>query len=169
MQRSSFGFFIDQLSLLSPDALGDVKRIESVFGPTTFVHLSRKDRVAQAISRVRAEQTGLWHRNADGSVLERQAPPKKPHYDPDAIAWHMKELSALDDEWERWFEQNNLEPVRIAYDALSENPQKVLAEVLSEIECDPTLAERVETPTAKLADRESQTWAQRFLGEYRQS
>lgn len=165
MQRGSFGFFMEQLSFLSPGALNDISRIENVFGSTTFIHLSRKDRVSQAISRVRAEQTGLWHRHADGSEMERLAPPKEPHYDPDAIARHIEELNTLDAEWERWFEQHKLEPLRIAYDALSADPQKVLSEVLSSIGCDPTVAEQVETPTAKLADRESQDWRQRFLSE----
>ncbi len=167
MQRGSFGFLMKQLSFLLPGALSDVSRIENVFGPTTFIHLSRKDRVSQAISRVRAEQTGLWHRHADGSEMERLAPPKEPHYDPDAIAQHVKELSALDVEWERWFKHHKLEPVRIAYDTLAAEPQKVLSDVLSAIGCDPTLAEQVETPTAKLADRESQDWRERFLSEYR--
>ncbi len=157
---------MEQLSLLTPNLRSDEKRIESVFGPTTYIHLSRKDRVDQAISRLRAEQTGLWHRHADGSELERVAPPKEPRYDPDAIARHIQELSALDAAWERWFKQQKIEPLRIAYDALSANPQKVLSEVLFSIGCDPTLAQQVETPTAKLADHESQNWRQRFLSEH---
>lgn len=167
MQRGSFGFFMEQLTLLSPDQNNDIDRIESVLGPTTFMHLSRQDRLGQAISRLRAEQTGLWHRHADGSEMERLAPPKEPRYDLDAIARHIEELSALDAEWEQWFEQNKLEPSRITYDALSADPQKVLSEVLSSIGRDPTLAEQVETPTAKLADRESQEWRQRFLSEHK--
>ncbi|MGB3147903.1 MAG: Stf0 family sulfotransferase, partial [Paracoccaceae bacterium] len=93
MQRGSFGFFMEQLALLSPKSMSDVERIESVLGQTEFIHLSRPDRVGQAISRLRAEQTGLWHRHADGSELERLAPPKEPHYDPGAIARHIEELS----------------------------------------------------------------------------
>ncbi len=167
MQRGSFGHFLEQLSLLSPDTQSDVERIENVFGPTTFIHLSRKDRVDQAISRLRAEQTGLWHRHADGSEMERLAPPKEPRYDPYAISRHIEELSVLDGEWERWFAQHKLEPLRIAYDALSADPQKVLSEVLSSIGCDPNLARQVETPTAKLADRESQDWKRHFLSEHK--
>lgn len=165
MQRSSFDFFMEQLSLLSPDPESDVNRIESVFGPTTFIHLSRKDRVGQAISRLRAEQTGLWHRHFDGSEMERLAPPKEPRYDPDAISQYIEELSALDVEWQRWFDQHKLQPLRVTYDALSENPQKVLSGVLSAIGSDPSLAQKVETPTAKLAGRESDEWNQRYLRE----
>lgn len=169
MQRGSFGFFMEQLALLSPKSMSDAERIESVLGPTTFIHLSRPDRAGQAISRLRAEQTGLWHRHADGSELERLAPPKEPHFDPSAIARHIEELSALDDEWDRWFRQKEIQPFHLSYDALSDNPQKVLAEVLAAIGCDPSLAERVETPTAKLAGRESDEWKQRYLDERTQN
>lgn len=165
MQRGSFGVFMEQLTLLSPNSTSEAERIESVLGPTTFIHLSRPDRVGQAISRLRAEQTGLWHRHADGSELERLAPPQEPHFDPGAIARHIEELSALDAEWDRWFRQQRMQPLRITYDALSENPQKVLSGVLSAIGCDPSLAQKVETPTAKLAGRESDEWKHRFLKE----
>ncbi|MEX0368902.1 MAG: Stf0 family sulfotransferase [Ruegeria sp.] len=165
MQRGSFGFFVEQLSLLSPDHTNDVERIESVLGPTTFIHLSRQDRVGQAISWLRAEQTGLWHRRADGSELERLAPPKEPRYDADAIARHVEELTSLDAEWEQWFEQEKLEPLRITYDALAAGPRKVLSGILSSIGCDHSLAEHVYPPTAKLADRESHDWRQRFIRE----
>jgi len=163
MQRGSFRFFMEQLSLLSPDLESDVERIESQFGPTTFIHLSRPDRVGQAISLLRAQQTGLWHRYADGSELERLAPPKEPHYDAVAITRHIEELSALDAEWEQWFERQHVEPLHITYDALSADPQAALSVVLSSIGCDKTRAAKVDTPTAKLADRMSYKWRMRYL------
>ncbi len=166
MQRGSFGFFMEQLSFLSPNLASDVERIESVFGPTTFIHLSRPDRVGQAISRVRAEQTGLWHRHADGSEMERSAPPGQPQYDAKEIARHVEELTELDAAWERWFEEQKLEPLRLTYGALSANPQKELSRVLVSIGCDQSLAHQVETPTRQLADHESELWKQRFLGEH---
>ena len=165
MQRGSFDYFMKQLALLSPGRMNDVERIESVFGQTTFIYLTRPDRVDQAISRLRAEQTGLWHRRSDGSELERLAPPKEPHYDAEEIARHIEELSALDTSWERWFEQEALEPLRITYDALSDDPQQVLSEVLIAIQCDPRMAEFVDTPTAKLADGESRKWKLHFQEE----
>jgi LPS sulfotransferase NodH len=165
MQRRSFQYFMEQLALLSPDRMSDAERIEAMFGETTFVHLTRPDRVDQAISRLRAEQTGLWHRRSDGSDLERLSPPKESHYDAELIASHIGELTALDAAWERWFEQQALEPLRINYDKLSDDPQGILAQFLSAIHLDPKKAEFVETPTAKLADDTSRKWRERFLQE----
>lgn len=163
MQRGSFDHFMQQLERLFPGQMSDVDRIEAAFGPTLYVHLSRSDRLDQAISRVRAEQTGLWHRNSDGTELERLAPPKEPRYDAEAIKRHMVELEALDESWEQWFKREAVEPLRINYVSLSADPQGTLAQVLSTLQLDPTRARFVETPTAKLADELNQKWRVRFL------
>ncbi|MDX8350726.1 Stf0 family sulfotransferase, partial [Cognatiyoonia sp. IB215446] len=62
LQRGSFAFFMDQVRFLYPDSASDVDRIKAAFGPTLFIYLSREDKLDQAISYIRAEQTGLWHR-----------------------------------------------------------------------------------------------------------
>ena len=162
MQRESFDHFMQQLERLWPGRMRDVERIEAAFGPTLFIHLSRPDRLGQAISLLRAEQTGLWHRRSDGTELERTAPPQDARYDAEAIARHMNALSARDEAWERWFEQEGLRPLTVRYDALSDDPQKVLAKILSVLGLDPSIAHSIETPTAKLADAESQQWRARF-------
>jgi trehalose 2-sulfotransferase len=165
MQRRSFDFFIQQLEQLHSGKLSDVERIESAFGPTLFVHLSRHDRVDQAISLVRAEQTGLWHRRSDGTELERLGPPQDAHYDADAIKHHMAELASFDRAWEAWFDLEELTPLRISYDNLTKDPQAVLAQVLSALSLDPTSAYSVATPTAKLADATNRTWKAQFESE----
>ena len=167
MQRGSFDHFMQQLRVLFPGSMSDVERIEKAFGSTLYVHLSRPDRLGQAISRVRAEQTGLWHRNADGTELERLAPPQEARYDAAAIRHHMSSLAALDEAWERWFEREGIKPLRINYDVLSKDPKRVLAQVLSKMCLDPTKAQAVETPTAKLADALSREWRERFESERR--
>lgn len=161
MQGGSFDFFRAQLEALHPGLPSDVARIEAAFGRTLFVHLSRADKLAQAISRTRAEQTGLWHRHADGSELERLAPPQEPHYDAEMIARHVAELTALEAAWAHWFERERIVPVRIDYDALAADPHGVLAELLDALGLDPAAAE-VEVPTARLADEVNADWAERF-------
>jgi LPS sulfotransferase NodH len=61
-------------------------RFDRAFGPTLYIHLSRQDKLAQAISLIRAEQSGLWHRAADGAERERTAPPRTPVYDAGRIS-----------------------------------------------------------------------------------
>ena len=165
MQQGSFAFFLEQLAVLHPDRPSDAARIKAEFGPTLFVHLTRPDKLDQAISRVRAEQTGLWHRNADGTELERLSPPAEPHYDPGAIARHRDDLAAHDAAWTTWFEDENIDPLRIRYDDLAGDPRGTLARVLSALGLDPEAAGAIQPPTAKLADTVSREWRRRFEAE----
>ena len=165
MQRGSFAFFMDQLDRLYPGCGSDVERIEAAFGPTRFLYLKRDDKLGQAISRVIAEQTGLWHRASDGTEMERLAPPQQPEYDPAAIAGHLAELNALEAEWEAWFAQEAIAPLRLTYEALSDAPRATLGAVLGSLGLDPALADDVDIPTAKLADETSMQWRERYALE----
>ena len=50
LQRHSFDFFIEKLALLYPEHSNDVERLQVAFGRTLFVHPTRRDEVAQAVS-----------------------------------------------------------------------------------------------------------------------
>ena len=167
MQRGSSDYFTDALVALHPSETSDTARIEAEFGRTLVIHLSRPDKLDQAISRVRAEQTGLWHRNADGSELERLAPPAEPRYDSAAITRHVAELTEMDAAWNAWFAREGIEPLRVAYDELSNDPRAALARVLKALGLGPQRAAQVAMPTAKLADAISGEWRARFLNEGR--
>lgn len=165
MQRGSFDYFMEQLALKHPEIEGDMNRIQAEFGRTLFIHLSREDRLDQAISRLRAEQTGLWHVNADGTDLERQAPLQSKGYDAAAIRAHMAELSELDLAWKRWFDSQSIEPLAITYEALSGNPQRILGEVLTALGLDGSLVGNIPPQTKKLADGTNLAWRERFEAE----
>lgn len=81
LQRHSFAFFSEKLAVLHPDRPDDAARLEAAFGPTLFIHLTRLDKIGQAVSYVKAQQSGLWHRASDGTELERLSPPREPVYD----------------------------------------------------------------------------------------
>ena len=162
MQRASFDYFMAQLEQLAPDRTSDVERIEAVFGPTLFIHLKRPDKLDQAISLVRAKQSGLWHRWSDGSDLERLSPAQEPGFNASEISRTISELTAYDTDWEQWFKQQNLSPVRIDYDALSDNPQNALATCLAALGLDPSGARTVAAPTARLADGQNARWREMY-------
>lgn len=165
MQGGSFNFFMEQLKLLHAGEVTDLERIEEAFGPTLFIHLSRKDRLDQAISRLRAEQTGLWHLKADGTVLERQAPKRDEGYDRDVILAHIRELSELDEAWDHWFDQQSIAPLKVSYETLSREPHTVLTEILGALGLDASLAKTIPPQTTKLADETNRDWRARFEAE----
>jgi trehalose 2-sulfotransferase len=169
LQRGSFKFFMEQLELLKPGKARDVDRIEAAFGPTLFIFLLREDRLDQAISRLRAEQTGLWHLRADGTELERMAPRREEGYDPNAIRTHMEELSNFNTAWRRWFDEQSIRPLKFSYETLSSRPEAVLAEILAALGLDSSLAKTVPPQTAKLADETNRDWRSRFEADSERS
>ncbi len=163
----SVGDLSKRLGSLYPGLPSDSARFRSAFGPPFYVHLSREDKVAQAVSRLRAEQTGLWHVAADGTERERLKPGQAPVYDARGLSEQVAELEGHDAAWASWFAQQRIQSVRITYEALSTEPQAALATVLSALDLDPAIAETVEPRTAKLADNGSREWATRFRKEQR--
>jgi LPS sulfotransferase NodH len=165
LQRPSFNFLMQKLKVLYPEIYSDKERFEAAFGRVRFVHLARADKVEQAVSMLRAEQTGLWHRHADGREMERLSPSAEPMYDCGAIARKVEDLSRYDQDWLDWFASEGMTPLRVVYEDLAAEPLRVLRDVLTDLGCDPEAALDVEPATAKLADAVSADWVARFRRE----
>ncbi len=104
------------LARLYPNLQSDAERFERAFGSLRYLHLTRLDKVAQAVSLVKARQSGLWHRHADGSEKERVASEGEPVYDPAAIGAEVASLTRADRAWSAWFAQEQIEPLRVIYE-----------------------------------------------------
>ena len=165
LQRPSFAFFFSKLALVHAEGGSERKRFEGVFGRTLFIHLSRADKVEQAVSCLKAEQTGLWHVAADGSDLERVGPPRAPEYDGQKLQAWVDAMVGYDREWNAWFDAEAITPVRIAYDDLSADPQGTVRRVLVALGLDPAAADRVSPSVRKMADDTNRDWAARFRAE----
>lgn len=165
LQRHSFDFFTEKLAVLHPELSRDTQRLQAAFGRTLFIHLTRCDKVEQAVSHVKAEQSGLWHAAPDGTELERLSPPQKLVYDADEIRARYDELSAYDRDWEDWFGAEEITPLRLTYEALSEDPIESLCQTLDELGLERDAAAGVEPSVAKLADGISRDWVARFRSE----
>ena len=154
-----------RLEALFPGTTSDSARFQSAFGLPVYLHLSRDDKVAQAVSRWKAEQTGLWHVDADGNERERLKPGQTPSYDSNELSRLVTELEDHDAAWANWFARQGVVPVSMSYEMLSSHPQATLALILSALGQDKKIAETVEPGTIKLADNESCEWADRFRAE----
>ncbi len=161
----SVGDLSERLESFYPGLPSDDARFRSAFGPPVYVHISREDKVAQAVSRLRAEQSGLWHVNADGTERERMKQGQAPVYDFHALSALVAELEKHDAAWMSWFDQQEIQPVCITYESLSAEPQNTMATVMSALGLDPAISETVEPKTAKLAESESRKWVSRFRAE----
>jgi len=161
----SIGDLSKRLDSFYPNLPSDSARFRSAFGALRYLHLSREDKVAQAVSLLRAEQTGLWHVFADGTERERLKSGQVPVYNADKLLELVSTLKEDDVAWTNWFAQQVVEPVCLTYEALSAEPQAVLGTLLSSLGLDSANAKTVEPRTAKLADSESCEWVTRFKTE----
>lgn len=165
LMRENLGDMLAMLDQLYPGLPGDTALIEAAFGPTRYLHLCRRDKVAQAVSRVRAEQSGLWHIAPDGSEVERLAPHRDPVYDFDAIDSHVRALETYEAGWADWFLAQGITPLDIDYEDLAETPIEVVSAILAHLGQDPERAQGLTPAVAKLSGEESRDWARRYRAQ----
>ena len=131
---------------------------EAQLGPLRWVHVERRDTVAQAISLWRAVQTAQWRAEDRDTDVE-------PCFHAGAIA-HLKDrLERHAAAWRDWFEERGIEPLEIVYEAFAERPGATLCEVLDHIGVPSDGVEVPEPPMRRQADARSQEWVDRFQQE----
>ncbi|MCC5986060.1 MAG: sulfotransferase [Pararhodobacter sp.] len=140
----------------------DGQRLRAAFGKTLCIHLSRADKLAQAVSLVRARQTGLWHIGPDGSEVERLAPPQAPRYDRERIARAMAELEQQDAAWQAWIKAQGIACLRIRYETLATAPGQTVARICRALCVSPPAPKALEPGVARMADALSRDWKRRF-------
>jgi LPS sulfotransferase NodH len=129
------------------------------FPELRFIHVRRADHLRQAISLVRALQTGSW-----STVIGPENAPAV--FDREDIARKLARVQQEEAAWERFFEHNGVVPHRVGYEALAEAPEATTRAVLEFLgvqlpagfSFDPPLMERQ-------ADELSEEWVARYLAE----
>jgi len=140
----------------------DLTVLKNSLGPLQFVHLQRRDVVAQAVSRLRAEQTNIWHITSKASPESKK--PNNVFYDREALQRFVGESDAHNLSWNQWFESNGVNPLRIAYEDLDQNNQAELQRVLEFIGEQPSEIPAV-ARNVRMADALSREWAERYRSE----
>ena len=127
----------------------------SFFGPVSWVHMTRGDRVAQAVSWARALQTGRWS--------ARQAEKRRPMYSRPLIDRTLRWIEEGEAGWDDWFVRHGVEPVRLTYEAYTSDHALQTARVLQElgVSLDPN---GVPTPPTRIQrDETNLRWRERYL------
>jgi trehalose 2-sulfotransferase len=164
-QAGGLAFLCEQLAVLYPQEATDAGRFRQAFGAMQFIHLTRPDKIEQAVSFVKAKQTGLWHVAPDGSELERNAPHSEPSYDSEQLRACVETMTAYDRDWNNWFLREGIEPVRIIYDDLAADPVGILRYIMSCLGLDRTAADGIAPGVKKLADETNENWVARFRAD----
>lgn len=156
---------VDRLSTVLGDQLSDAALFERAFGRPLYINLVREDKVAQAVSLIRAEQSGQWHLSSDGSVRQGIEEPLPVTYDAQTIDKEIASLTRDDAAWRTWFAAQGLQPLQVTYEELAADPQTVAAEILKASGNDSAISQNIEPVTAIMADQESRQWIARYRRE----
>jgi len=138
------------------DRAADPALLEERLPALRYVHVTRGDKVAQAVSLWRAVQTRAWRA---GDVKEEGVAV----YHGGAIAHLVAQLTEQDEAWRAWFAANSIEPLTIAYEALAGDAHANVSAVLEHVGAGP--AEIPEPPLRRQGDDRSARWVERFRGE----
>lgn len=162
---SDMGPFLERLHTLFPRSGSDTAVLAASLGIDRFVHLVREDRIAQAVSLVLAEQTGLWHRHADGTERQRSRPAQPPRYD---FAQLDRAVGLLDAEargWSAWFADRAVTPLRVTYEELADDLTATVRRVVDHIGGGDVAVP--EPDTSLLSNDINREWARRYRNERR--
>ncbi|GAA0497299.1 sulfotransferase [Paractinoplanes deccanensis] len=95
----------------------DVQVLERAFGRCRFVYLTRRDVLAQAVSWVRAEQTGAWFAGGNGEISGNDGGGgREPVFDAEAIGRFVATIAEHNAAWEAWFAACGVRPHRVVYE-----------------------------------------------------
>ncbi len=151
-----WGYFPDLLARLGTTPEGPaVEVLRERFGPLSWVHVTRADKVAQAVSLWRAVQTRAW--SAD------DAPQREPVYDARGIAHLRDQLIAHDAAWRSWFAAKGLRPHVVEYERFAADHAATLRGVLVHLGLE--VGHIPEPPMHRQGDERSDRWVARFNEE----
>jgi len=120
-----------------------------------FIHIERRDRLAQAVSLARALQTGQW--------TSRSPARRPPVYDAAQIRACLRGIERLDMQWRTFFARNGIQPIRVTYECLAADPDAVVDAVLAAFGLASDPARRVPVPELRRqSDAVNAEWIERF-------
>jgi trehalose 2-sulfotransferase len=129
--------------------------LERLFDSPRYIHVTRRDKVRQAVSLWRALQTRAW-RGEHGPDDDR---PVELHYRYEGIRHLVSTLEAEDRAWEEFLAANDAPALSIAYeDDLEGDPDKAARAVLDYVGVPAPLGWSAVEPLKRQADALSDEW-----------
>jgi len=141
----------------------------------TYLHIRREDRVRQAVSLVRAMQSGEWFKGqragapeGDDTRIAFATGPQadRLHYDFDQIAESYAMLQAHDTAWRGFFRAAGVHAHEVTYEQLVADPEGTVSGVLDHIGVlRPHLVDAPRAAARRQADALNEEWSERFSAD----
>ncbi len=147
---------------LGEPGLSDAEAVTRAFPDLKFVYLTRRDKVAQAVSYCRAQQSGVWRRY-HGSEPE---PEGNAAFEFEAVHAQVQALTLREARWQTFFSDLAARPHTVVYEDLVLEPERTVRGILTFLELEPPPGWSLpRLPMERLADDTSKRWAERYLEE----
>ena len=138
----------------------DLELLRNAFPRLKFVHVFRRHKVRQALSKARAHQTGLW------KVQEGKTAQREPQFDAELIEQCLKESEQQEKLWRQFFQRIGIDPLRVEYENLCKDYEANIRRVLGFLHISLPRRTRICPPvTVRQGDDMSRAWEERFLAE----
>ena len=132
----------------------------TVFPDARVVFITRRDRLRQAISWVRALQTRKWA-DQDRPMVERPAV-----FDNEDITARLMRIDREEEAWEALFERYGIVPQRVVYEDFVETRDATVRAVLEALGVEAPSDLHLPPPVlGRQADELSDEWVERYLAE----
>jgi len=139
----------------------DLDLLQNAFPRLQFVHIFRRNKLRQALSKARAIQTDLW------KVKAGKAARGQPRFDPGLIEQCLRDGEEQEEIWQSFFQRIDIEPFRVEYENLCADYEHTIWGVLNFLKISLPRRARVGAPvTVKQSDEVSHAWEERFLKEH---
>jgi LPS sulfotransferase NodH len=133
---------------------------DAVFPGLSYVQITRTDKVRQAVSLWKAVQTQAWRRDRGSDGVPAQ--PVEPAFSFRAINYLVRLLTAHDASWDAYFLGLGIEPLKVSYEELAEQPAPVVHRVLDHLAIDAPSPLDLGAPRLEAqADELSEDWIRR--------
>jgi LPS sulfotransferase NodH len=134
--------------------------LQNAFPRLQFLHIFRRNKLRQALSKARAVQTELW-KVQDGRTAQRE-----PQFDAELIEQCLIETAQQEKVWENFFQRIGVEPFLVEYEKLCQDYEAIIRQVIDFLKIRLRRNTRIGPPvTVRQADEISRVWEERFLAE----
>jgi LPS sulfotransferase NodH len=124
------------------------------------IWLTRRDKIRQAVSYVKASQSGIWH-----STQVHKKPRKELTYDVKAIGEAIQYLAWQDTLWQDYFAQSAIAPLTLVYEDFSQKPAETVDQIIKYLKITkPAHWSMNEIKQGeKMGDSASEEWVKRYV------
>lgn len=157
----TLGYLLQDLRRTDPAAGGmsDYGLLESYFPHPRFILVTRSDKVRQAVSHVKALQSGHWEYDGEKLALDTSLL----SFDYLAVEEAVETFRSHESSWRRFFDENGIEAMEIEYESFLAEREKILRDSLNFL--DLGVPEDFDLPAGtllKMSDDINRSWALRF-------